>query len=338
MSMQSNFINSIKDYAIELANQYGLYASVMIAQAIHESGWGKSGLSLPPHHNLFGIKGDYNGKSVTMRTWEDDGKGNPYYINAPFRSYPTFKESMEDNAKLLKNGVNWNPSIYRGTWKANTNSYRDATKVLTGTYATDTRYADKLNSIIESYNLTQYDGQKAPQATLKPKPVAPSKISGDTYTVKSGDTLGEIANRSGVSVDNLVKWNNIKDKNLIVVGQALKLKAPVAKPQPKPQAKPTAKTYTVKSGDTLSEIADRHGMSISQIASLNNIKNVNLINVGQVLKVTETAKVADKTYTVKSGDVLSVIAQRLGVSVGHLTSKNGIKNANLIYPGQVLKY
>lgn len=337
MSMQSNFINSVKDYAIELSNKYGLYASVMIAQAIHESGWGQSGLSLPPHHNLFGIKGDYNGKSVTMRTWEDDGKGNPYYINAPFRSYPTYKESMEDNAKLLKNGVGWNPKIYQGTWKANTTSYRDATKALTGTYATDTRYADKLNAIIESYNLTQYDGKKS-SGLSKPTPTptpAPSKIADNTYIVKSGDTLGDIAKRSGVSVDNLVKWNNIKNKNLISVGQVLKMTAPtVAKPQPKP----AGKTYTVKSGDTLSEIAAKHGMTTNALANLNGIKNANLIYPGQVLSVTGTAKSADKVYTVKSGDVLSVIAQKLGVSVSHLTSKNGIKNANLIHPGQKLKY
>lgn len=337
MSNQTKFINSLKDYAIELSQKYGLYASVMIAQAIHESGWGQSGLSLPPHHNLFGIKGDYNGKSVTMRTWEDDGKGNPYYINAPFRSYPTFKESMEDNAKLLKNGVNWNPSIYHGTWKANTQSYKDATQALTGTYATDTRYAAKLNSIIEAYNLTQYDVQKAPApVTSKPQPApAQSKITGNTYTVQSGDTLSEIANRSGVSVDNLVKWNNIKNKNLINVGQILKLKAPAtAKPQPQP----SGKTYTVKSGDTLSEIAAKHGMTTNALANLNGIKNANLIYPGQVLNVTGTAKAADKVYTVKSGDVLSVIAQRLGVTVKHLTDKNSIKNPNLIHPGQKLKY
>lgn len=333
MSNQTTFINSLKDYAIELSQKYGLYASVMIAQAIHESGWGQSGLSLPPHHNLFGIKGDYNGKSVTMRTWEDDGKGNPYYINAAFRSYPTYKESMEDNAKLLKNGVNWNPRIYAGTWKANTTSYKDATKALTGTYATDTRYADKLNAIIDTYNLTQYDGQKAP-ATTKPKPApTPSKITGDTYTAKSGDTLSEIANRSGVIVDNLVKWNNIKNKNLINVGQTLKLKAPATA-----TPKPSGKTYTVKSGDTLSEIASKHGMTTNALANLNGIKNANLIYPGQVLNVTGTAKAADKVYTVKSGDVLSVIAQRLGVTVKHLTNKNSIKNPNLIHPGQKLKY
>lgn len=335
MSNQTKFINSVKDYAIELSQKYGLYASVMIAQAIHESGWGQSGLSLSPHHNLFGIKGDYNGKSVTMRTWEDDGKGNPYYINAAFRSYPSYKESMEDNAKLLKNGVGWNPAIYQGTWKVNTQSYKDATKALTGTYATDTRYADKLNAIIETYNLTQYDVKQVPVAPQPNSTPTPSKITGDTYIVKSGDTLSEIANRSGLSVDNLVKWNTIKNKNVINVGQILKLKASAtAKPQPQP----SGKTYTVKSGDTLSEIAAKHGMTTNALANLNGIKNANLIYPGQVLNVTGTAKAADKVYTVKSGDVLSVIAQRLGVTVKHLTDKNSIKNPNLIHPGQKLKY
>lgn len=337
MSNQTTFINSLKDYAIELSQKYGLYASVMIAQAIHESGWGQSGLSLPPHHNLFGIKGDYNGKSVTMRTWEDDGKGNPYYINAPFRSYPTYKESMEDNAKLLKNGVNWNPAIYRGTWKANTNSYRDATQALTGTYATDTRYAAKLNSIIEAYKLTQYDVQKAPAPVIpKPQPApAQSKITGNTYTVKSGDTLSEIANRSGVSMDNLVALNGIKNKNVINVGQVLKLKAPIA---PKPQPKPVVNTYTVKSGDVLSEIATKYGTTVKELQDLNGIKNANLIQIGQVIKFPAKTAAVDKIYTVKSGDVISIIAQRLGITVNHLQNKNGIKNANLIYPGQKLKY
>lgn len=335
MSNQTNFINSAKDYAIELSQKYGLYASVMIAQAIHESGWGQSGLSLPPHHNLFGIKGDYNGKSVTMRTWEDDGKGNPYYINAAFRSYPSYKESMEDNAKLLKNGVGWNPVIYQGTWKVNTQSYKDATKALTGTYATDTRYADKLNDIIETYNLTQYDSGKAPVTS---KPVAkpqPTKITGDTYTIKSGDTLSDIATRSGLSIDTLVAWNNIKNKNVINVGQVLKLKAPAA---PQPQSKPAIQTYTVKNGDTLGEIAAKYGTTTKALQDLNGIKNANVIHTGQVIKVTGTAKTHNKVYTVKSGDVLGVIAQRLGVTVNHLKSKNGIKNVNLIYPNQKLKY
>ena len=157
MSTQTEFINNLQIHAVQLAKKYGLYASVMIAQAIHESGWGKSTLSLPPNYNLFGIKGSYNGKSVVMKTWEDDGKGNVYYINASFRKYPSYYESMEDNAKLLRNGISGNSSFYSGAWKEKAKTYREATQWLQGRYATDTQYASKLNAIIQGYNLTKYD-------------------------------------------------------------------------------------------------------------------------------------------------------------------------------------
>ncbi|MFD2386189.1 glucosaminidase domain-containing protein [Enterococcus rivorum] len=95
-----------------------MYASVMIAQAILESGSGNSGLSVAPYYNLFGIKGSYEGSSVTMKTQEDDGKGNLYTIDSAFRQYPSYKESLEDYAKLLKEGLSGNSEFYKGTWKA----------------------------------------------------------------------------------------------------------------------------------------------------------------------------------------------------------------------------
>lgn len=157
MSKQTDFINQLKNHAQILGKQYDLFPSVMIAQAIHESGWGQSGLSLPPNFNMFGIKGSYNGKSVTMKTWEDDGKGNPYWINAQFRKYPSYYESMEDNAKLLSGGLDWDKNFYRGAWRSVAKTYQNATSWLQGRYATDTKYAQKLNDIIKGYNLTQYD-------------------------------------------------------------------------------------------------------------------------------------------------------------------------------------
>lgn len=108
------------------------------------------------------------------------------------------------------------------------------------------------------------------------------------------------------------------------------------KPNPTPEkpVQPSTKTYTVQSGDTLSEIAQKFGMSTNALASLNGISNPNVISIGQVLKVTGGARV----YTVQSGDALSVIAQRLGVSMDHLINMNGISNPNLIFAGQQLKY
>lgn len=145
------FISQIASTAQELASSNDLYASVMIAQAVHESDSGQSLLSASPNFNLFGIKGDYNGDSVQMLTWEDDGSGNVSHIYADFRKYPSYYESLVDYVGILKQ------SWFSGAWKSNTSSYQDATAALTGVYATDTSYNTKLNAIIEEYNLTQYD-------------------------------------------------------------------------------------------------------------------------------------------------------------------------------------
>lgn len=102
-------------------------------------------------------------------------------------------------------------------------------------------------------------------------------------------------------------------------------------------AQATASTYTVRSGDSLSAIAVRFGTTVSALQSANNIRNANLIYPGQVIRVSGQAS-TQRTYTVRSGDNLSVVAGRLGTTVAHLQSVNGIRNANLIYSGQNLKY
>lgn len=102
-------------------------------------------------------------------------------------------------------------------------------------------------------------------------------------------------------------------------------------------AQSTTGTYVVRTGDSLSAIAVRFGTTVSALQSANNIRNANLIYPGQVLRVSGQAT-AQRTYTVRYGDNLSVIASRLGTTVGHLQSTNGIRNANLIYPGQTLRY
>ena len=158
VSSTAAFINSISSYAVSLGQEYNIYPSVMIAQAILESGWGESGLSSAPNHNLFGIKGSYNGNSVALKTSEWSESKGWYTITANFRKYPSYRESLEDNAKLLRNGLTWNAANYSGTWRENASNYKEATAGLVkGGYATDPSYAASLNNIIVNYNLTQYD-------------------------------------------------------------------------------------------------------------------------------------------------------------------------------------
>lgn len=163
--------------------------------------------------------------------------------------------------------------------------------------------------------------------------------TGNTYTVKAGDTLYAIALRYGVTVTQLAKANNITNPNLIRVGQTLKIPGTTSTPTPPTTPSLPSTTYTVKAGDTLYAIAVRYGITVSQLVNANSITNPNLIRVGQVLKIPgENSTPTTRTYTVRAGDTLYAIANRLGTSVENLVSKNNIVNPNLIRVGQILKY
>ncbi|MGM0169310.1 hypothetical protein IGI39_003626 [Enterococcus sp. AZ135] len=176
-----SFIKKIGEPARKIGQQEDLYASVMIAQAILESASGTSQLAQAPNYNLFGIKGSYKGKSATFNTQEDTGGGNMTTIQAAFRAYENYEESFEDYAKLMKEGLSGNSTFYSGAWKSNAETYEDATKFLTGKYATDTSYNQKLNGLIETYNLTEYDKVKA-EAAISAQGFA---IPVENYTISS---------------------------------------------------------------------------------------------------------------------------------------------------------
>lgn len=154
------FIQSIGEEAREIGLKEDLYASVMIAQAILESGSGQSRLSQSPYYNLFGIKGSYEGKNITFKTQEDDGAGTLSTIEATFRQYPDHEASLNDYARLLKEGLAEDPDFYKGAWRSETASYKEATAFLTGRYATDTQYDTKLNALIDAYELARFDQEK----------------------------------------------------------------------------------------------------------------------------------------------------------------------------------
>ena len=359
----TEFIEVIGDHAKVIAKENNLYASVMVAQAALESGFGSSGLSSAPNYNLFGIKGSYNGQSVTMQTSE-------YYdgwirVDADFKKYPSYKESLLDNAYLLRNGTSWNSTYYNGTWTENASSYLDATAWLQGRYATDPSYASKLNNIIARYNLTQFDMVKdvvappvstptpTPEPTPTPNPVVPSSTT--DYKVKAGDTLSGIGQVYKMSVSELKQLNNLKS-DTIYIGQTLKVKAEASKPAPAPTPNPAPKpvetpeqaagTYRIKAGDTLSHIARDYNMTVSSLKALNNLKS-DTIYVGQTLKIKAEASKPNPapkpvetpttgTYKVKSGDTLSHISRANNMTVATLKQLNNLRS-DLIFIGQTLK-
>ncbi|GEO69056.1 glycoside hydrolase family 73 protein [Levilactobacillus acidifarinae] len=175
---QQTFISTLKSPVKTVANQYKLYPSVMMAQAALESGWGTSQLTLQAN-NYFGIKGSYNGQSVSMETSEYDANGKLYTTSANFRKYPSAKASMTDNAKLLRNGLSANPTYYSGTWRENAATYAAAANALTGTYATSPQYGASLISLIQQYDLESLD-KKASTTTSSSSSAASSSSSAAT--------------------------------------------------------------------------------------------------------------------------------------------------------------
>lgn len=133
------------------------------------------------------------------------------------------------------------------------------------------------------------------------------------------------------------------DLDYLVADFAEKLGIKKGKGDKKPApAKPKHVTsYQVKSGDTLSGIAQRFNTSVKELQRINGIKNANLIYPNQVIKLKGTAqshsKPATRTYRVRKGDNLSAIAKRFNTTVGALANANGISNPNVIYPNQVLR-
>jgi LysM repeat protein len=98
-------------------------------------------------------------------------------------------------------------------------------------------------------------------------------------------------------------------------------------------------TYRVKSGDTVTQIAKRFGLSITAIAKLNNLGPKSLIRVGQVIKLVGNTppEVEAESYRVRPGDTLLGIASRHQLTLSELTTINRISSSTLIYPGQVLR-
>ncbi|EEO6564966.1 GW domain-containing glycosaminoglycan-binding protein [Listeria monocytogenes] len=153
-SKEQNFLNELSPRAQEIQEKNGILTSITLAQAILESDWGQSGLA-QKGNNLFGVKGKSPQPMVTMTTKEFvDGKW--IEINANFRKYKDWNESLDSHAELFLNGTSWNKDKYNGVIAAD--DYKKAAQELQSAgYATDPDYAEKLINIIEKYDLALYD-------------------------------------------------------------------------------------------------------------------------------------------------------------------------------------
>ena len=191
----------------------------------------------------------------------------------------------------------------------------------------------------------------ASSSASKPKPQG----TRSTYTVKRGDTLSNIASRAGVSWRDIAEWNQIDARANLLSGSTLYLyNAKTIEPlsTESSTASKQPDSYVVKSGDTLIGTANRFGLSVTQLATYNNLSSRADLLRGQKLwlipgKVSEPAvtqaapssksSTATKNYKVKAGDGLIALSRQFNVSTDTLASLNGLGATDSLYVGQTLK-
>lgn len=180
----------------------GVLASVTIAQAILESSWGQSELSLYAN-NLFGMKtslsgntwdSEWTGEKYTKETKEEYEQGVITTVTADFRAYKTVEASIKDHSDYLLGAKNGSKLRYDGL--KGEKDYKKAIQIIKdGGYATDSTYVDKICGIIEKYNLNEYDGKDCIDPEIPVTPIEPDdnefeEVHGKLDTIlKALDTI-----------------------------------------------------------------------------------------------------------------------------------------------------
>ncbi len=203
----ANYIDEFSGIAKEEMLQYGIPASITLAQGILESGAGAGELTLKAN-NHFGIK-CHTGWQGDRVYHDDDERGEC------FRKYNDPKYSYRDHSLFLTQR-----SRYKDLFSLRKDDYKGWAKGLRKAgYATDPRYPDKLISIIERYNLQEYDHQVLGRR-ISVSQAEDGKIG--TYVVQAGDTLYSISRRFNLTVETLKKYNGLANNDLSI-GQILYL-------------------------------------------------------------------------------------------------------------------
>jgi len=298
------FINLISAEVQRYADEYNIYASVMMAQAALQSGWGTSATAQAPNNNVMGITAGSNEQGVEYRTYEN------------------IVASLKDYAELIRNGVSWDKNFYSGAWRENAATYEEATKWLTGRYAIDPNYHLKLNELIKRYNLTRFDVQTSGQVS----PSTESAIEKAVEKAAEKQAQGSAQLRSAKHAQRKQEAPAKEEKGASKPAESKQKPAKPAKEEviepketenkvkpaekPQPQAKSEAnqqsnaksgKTYTVQPGDSLSGIASKTNSTVTQIVESNKGLDAGNLQVGQniVTPAKEAAKPEQQVETPK---------------------------------------
>jgi flagellum-specific peptidoglycan hydrolase FlgJ/LysM repeat protein len=330
---QTDYIEKYKEIAMREMREYGIPASITLAQGILESGAGKSVLS-KQSNNHFGIKchKDWKGKSVN---YDDDAP------QECFRKYKNPEESFIDHSKFLTG-----KKRYAFLFDLPKNNYiKWAFGLKKAGYATDPKYPKKLIKYIEKYNLYQYDNIVLGAKYKKRKKETPIVVVNEPIQKRSKETSMSEEKPKVIDVPSRIQESQKKpttdtpkpkvSESVTAVFENLKEDTSVEEEANLKNKKPLY--HTVIAGDTFYSLSKKYNVAVNTLKTLNNNKD-NSLSLGQQILIKKPKVIINyKIHIVKKSDTLYSLSKKYNVSVNYLKEVNEL-TSNELALGQELKY
>lgn len=297
------YIDKYKDVAISEMQRTGIPASIKLAQAILESNSGKSVLATDAN-NHFGIKcgGEWSGSTYMIEDDDFDADGNK--IKSCFRTYKDAEESFVEHSEFLRSPKKQNR--YGFLFRLDPTDYKEwAYGLKKAGYATNPRYAEILIKIIDDYQLNKLDQGaannwvaqeaytgKVPQAAKKSssKSKTPVIVINDAkvYLASEGQTPSEIAKINGVSVSNIISYN----EGVMSANQKLKKGERIFLQRKRASYRGRQKWHYVQDGETMYSISQLYGIRLDKFLSKNRLNKNEEPSIGERVKISGWFKVS----------------------------------------------
>ena len=277
-----SYIDRYKDWAIEQMNQYGIPASITLAQGLLESNAGRSRLATEAN-NHFGIKvgGSWTGPYVIQA---DDRP------NDRFRKYKSARESFIDHSKFLQQ------RRYQGLFQLSKTDYKGWARGLKAAgYATNPAYAEALIRVIEMYNLYLFDSGKYKSSRQQTtddgqqttdefwqKHIVYKGNKNYFIIVEVGDNMATISQKTGVSLKKLYNYNDLPRDYAPTAGDLIYLQK-----KRKCASKEFKKNpiHIVEPNQSLFDIAQLYGIRLESLCKLNGWDEPHAVQVGEILRI-----------------------------------------------------
>ncbi|MBQ5713246.1 MAG: glucosaminidase domain-containing protein [Bacteroidaceae bacterium] len=277
-----SYIDKYKGWAIEQMNQYGIPASITLAQGLLESNAGRSTLATQAN-NHFGIKvgSSWTGPYVLR---DDDAR------NEKFRKYKSARESYVDHSKFLQG------KRYQGLYKLSKTDYKGWARGLKAAgYATNPNYADALIRTIEMYNLNQFDTGKY-RSSAKSTTAASTTTTSEFWQrhtvykgnknyfiiVEVGDDMATISKETGISLRKLYKYNDLPLDYAPTAGDIIYMEKKRNCASREFRKNPI---HIVEANQSLHDIAQLYGIRLESLCKLNKWEEPKAVEVGEILRI-----------------------------------------------------